>query len=484
MKKGIQKIIFILMLAVTALVTACKDDDSTTGDTSFTVTPESLDFTATGGYKLINIATATTTTWEVTTSADWLSLSVTNGTGNKNINVQATENTVEEIRTATVTVSSASTTVEITVTQAAGETPVEENPVEETIDPDNSNMSTMTSVELTQDMGIGWNVGNSLEATGGETSWGNPMISKQLIDSVKEAGFNTVRIPVAWSKFSDTDNFIITEAWMNRVQQVVDYVIDNDMYAIVNLHWDGGWMQPTYADQDYVNNRLNIMWQQIAIHFRDYDYHLLFAGSNEVMVDGDYGTPTEEYYTVQNSFNETFINTVRATGGRNYYRYLVIQGFNTNIDYTVNFATIPTDVVSNRMLMEVHYYDPYNFSLNTSDTIWQWGAIATDPAATETWANESYVDTQFQKMKTHFIDQGMGVIMGEYGAQSRTTIPEHAAFRQYYMEYVTQSAFNHGLVPVYWDNGPTSNHNMGLFNRADGTPVYSELIQSITSLVP
>src|SRR5690606_34081047 len=123
--------------------------------------------------------------------------------------------------------------------------------------------------------------------------------------------------------------------------------------------------------------------------------------------DGDYGTPTEEYYTVQNSFNQTFVDTVRASGGPNATRHLVVQGFNTNIDHPVNFAVIPTDTVANRLMMEVHYYDPYNFTLNTSSNITQWGAIATDPNATETWANESYTDNQFQKMKTTFIDQGV-----------------------------------------------------------------------------
>ncbi len=106
-------------------------------------------------------------------------------------------------------------------------------------------------------------------------------------------------MPVAWSQFSDANNFIIKAEWLNRVEEVVNYALVNDMYVMINIHWDGGWMQPTNADKDYVNNRLAIMWQQIATHFRDYDDHLLFAGTNEVMVEGDYGTPTAEYYTVQ-----------------------------------------------------------------------------------------------------------------------------------------------------------------------------------------
>ncbi|HTF95004.1 MAG TPA: cellulase family glycosylhydrolase [Cellvibrio sp.] len=337
----------------------------------------------------------------------------------------------------------------------------------------------LTSVQLTKLMGIGWNVGNSLDAIGGETAWGNPLITQQLINSVKAAGFKTIRLPVAWSKFSDESNFVIQTAWMDRVEQVVKYALNADMYVVMNIHWDNGWMQPTNAQQAYVNNRLKIMWTQIANRFKSYDNRLLFAGTNEVMVDGDYGTPTQEYYTVQNSFNQTFVTTVRATGGNNASRFLVVQGFNTNIDHTVNFAKIPTDTTSNRLLMEVHYYDPYNFTLNTNSNITQWGKNATNPNATETWANESWADTQFQRMKTNFVDKGVGVILGEYGVVSRTNVGDHEGYRVYWNEYITKSAYTRGLVPIYWDNGYGGNGGMALFDRASGTQLYPNLIQAI-----
>jgi endoglucanase len=285
---------------------------------------------------------------------------------------------------------------------------------------------------------------------------------------------------VAWSKFSDESTFTIETSWLERVEEVVNYILDNNMYVVVNIHWDGGWMQPTYDDQDYVNKRLAAMWLQIARHFRDYDDHLLFAGTNEVMVEGDYGTPTKEYYTVQNGFNQTFLTTVRSTGGRNAYRYLVLQGFNTNINYTVSFAVMPDDVIENRMMMEVHYYDPYNFTLNENSTITQWGKDATDPSLTETWANEAYADTQFQKMKSNFIDKGYAVILGEYGAISRTDVPQHAEYRRYYIEYITQSLVGHGLVPFYWDNGYTGNRGFGIFNRTTGEQTEPDIVKAIT----
>lgn len=342
-------------------------------------------------------------------------------------------------------------------------------------------------------MGVGFNIGNSLDAcnvtenthgpclNSGETDWGNPVISEAFVDALKASGFNAVRLPVAWSRFSDADNFVIDASWMSRVETVVNYALANDMYVLMNIHWDGGWMQPTNADRDYVNNRLEIMWRQIATHFRDYDDRLLFAGTNEVMVDGDYGTPTEEYYTVQNSFNQTFVTTVRATGGRNAYRHLVVQGFNTNIDHTVNFAQIPEDVIDDRLMMEVHYYDPYNFTLNDgNDNTTQWGANATDPTKVEEWGNESRVNAQFQLMKTNFYDEGIAVILGEYGVISRTDIGDHEPYRVDWNGYITESALTHKLVPFYWDNGYTGDHGMGLYNRATAAEVYPNIIDAIT----
>ncbi|WP_232305568.1 glycoside hydrolase family 5 protein [Gilvimarinus polysaccharolyticus] len=338
----------------------------------------------------------------------------------------------------------------------------------------------LSSVTLTQHMGVGWNLGNTLEAIGSETAWGNPKASQELISAVKAAGFDTIRLPVAWSRFSDEANFIIEPSWMARVEEVVNYALKADLYVLLNIHWDGGWMQPTYAEQEYVNERLAIMWTQIAERFNNYDKRLLFAGTNEVLVEGDYGSPTAEYYTVQNSFNQTFVDAVRATGGNNASRFLVVQGFNTNIDHTVNFAVMPTDSASDKLLMEVHYYDPFNFTLNADSSITQWGNSANDPARTESWAHEDFLNAQMLKMQDAFVDKGIGVILGEYGAIRREQIAGHEAYRIAWNKAVTASAITHQIAPVYWDNGGTDNGSMGLFNRDSGEQVYPELIQAIT----
>lgn len=342
-----------------------------------------------------------------------------------------------------------------------------------------SGMRDLTSLQLSALMGAGWNLGNALEAIGGETAWGNPATTQALLTAVKAAGFKTVRIPVAWKQYADA-NDVIRATWLARVAEVVGYAQKAGLFAMINIHWDGGWMQPTYAAQAVANARITTFWTQIANHFKAYDDTLLFAGTNEVMVEGDYGTPKAENVAVQNGFNQAFVTAVRATGGNNAVRHLIVQGFNTNIDHTVNFAVLPTDTAQNRLMMEVHFYDPYNFTLNDKSTVWQWGAGATDPKATETWANEAFIDAQFQKMKAKYVDKGVPVILGEFGAIRRTEYAAAESYRLAWDTYVARSAWMHGLVPVYWDAGAArDNHSMGLFDRNTGEQIYPALIKAM-----
>lgn len=471
----IYKRICFFMLALVMLAACSKKDDAT----SLSVSPGELSFAATGGSSNVSITTSAAS-WAASDTSYWCSTSTSGNT----LSVTIQPNISTQQRTTIVAVVAGGLSKTIKITQAAAE-PVTPSPATaDSIAPDQTGMRAISAIDLAKQMTAGWNIGNSLEAIGSETAWGNPMITKRLIDSVKAAGFNAIRIPVAWSRFTNAATFTIDTNWIKRVEEVVKYVVDNDMYAIMNIHWDNGWMVPTYAQQTYVNNRLTIMWKQIAIRFRNYDDHLLFAGTNEVMVTGDYGTPTSEYYTVQNSFNQTFVSAIRSTGGKNAYRHLVVQGFNTNIDHTVNFFTVPKDPVANKLMVEVHYYDPYNFTLNENSSITQWGKDATDPARTETWANEAYADGQFQKMKTKFIDKGYPVILGEYAAMARTTLgttlnADHAKYRRYYLAYISKSAAAHGLVPFYWDSGYTGDKGSGLFNRSDGSQAYPDMIKAL-----
>lgn len=308
----------------------------------------------------------------------------------------------------------------------------------------------------------GWNIGNTLEATGGETSWNNPMVTEDYVKKIKDLGFNAIRIPCAWSQYiEDEATFKIKDSWLNRVNEVVGYCVANDMYAIVNIHWDGGWLEENCipAKQEENNIKQHALWTQIANKLNHYDEHLIFAGANEPNVDN------AQKMTVLKSYLQTFVNAVRATGGNNAVRNLIVQGPNTDISTTDQlFGTMPTDVVDNRMMVEVHYYNPWTFCGMEKDESWGkmayfWGdfkVAGSDRNATSGDAAE--MKTLFGKMKSRFVDNGIPVILGEYGAitmhKGLGDLQEaHDKSRSLFDETVTREAKNHGMVPFYWETG-------------------------------
>jgi endoglucanase len=345
--------------------------------------------------------------------------------------------------------------------------------------PDASGM-TSSAVQIAAQIHLGWNLGNSLEAIGGETAWGNPQTTKALIDRVKASGFNAVRIPCSWNQYANQTTAQIQAQWLDRVREVVQYCIDDGLYVILNIHWDGGWLDGniTTRQQAAVNAKQKAFWEQIATKMRDFDEHLMFASANEPPVHN----ATE--MSILLSYHQTFVNAVRSTGGRNTYRTLVIQGPSTDIDNTTALmTTLPSDPTPNRMMAEVHYYGPWQFCGLTEDASWgsmfyYWGNgyhSTTDPSRNATWGEEAYVVEEFQKMKTKFVDAGIPVVLGEYGAIRRTTalsgsaLTLHLASRAYWDKYVTQQAIAHGLLPFYWDEGSLTNHGFGIMNRQNNT---------------
>jgi len=326
--------------------------------------------------------------------------------------------------------------------------------------------------DLCARMTPGINLGNTMEALPNETAWGNPAPSQALMDGYKAAGFRSVRIPVSWMPYEDARHHIDAR-WLAHVKEVVDQARRAGLYVMINTHWDGGWMNhPTFDHQAAIQAQLADYWSQIATVFKDYDDHLLFAGSNEVGVENSVAPPTPEQATVQNAFNQTFVDTVRAAGGRNATRYLVVQSFSTNIDNAIKFSTVPRDSVPGRLLMEVHYYDPYNFTINGKSTVWQWGRRATDRAASDPWADEPWVDRQFGLMKSHYVDHGVGVIVGEYGAYAKAGFPDSEPYIRDWARYVTGAIRSNGLVPMWWDVG-------ALVDRRSGAQKDPELIKAI-----
>ena len=333
-----------------------------------------------------------------------------------------------------------------------------------------------TAVQLAAKIKLGWNMGNSLEAIGGETAWGNPKATKALIDLVKANGFNAIRIPCSYDQYlANSKTAKIKEEWLARVKEVVHYGVDNDMYVIVNIHWDGGWLENNCTEEakSATNAKQKAYWEQIATHLRDFDEHLIFASANEPKV------ANATQMAVLTTYHQTFIDAVRSTGGKNAYRTLVVQGPDTDIEKTNKLMlTLPTDKVANRMMMEVHYYTPYQFTLMDKDADWgkmfyYWGAntrSTTDTERNPTWGEEADLAKLFKSMKTQFVDKGIPVILGEFGAIRRSDLSGsnltlHLASRAYYLKSVVQQAKANGMVPFYWDEGNLGSNGFGIFNR-------------------
>lgn len=327
-----------------------------------------------------------------------------------------------------------------------------------------------TAQQISGKMKIGWNLGNTLEATWvPRNSFSST--TQTAIDSVKAAGFNTVRLPVAWFYHSDTITSKIDAAWLAHVKKIVDYCIKDSMYVIINAHWDKGWLENRVnaANKDIVNARQQKYWTQIANYFQDYGEHLLFAGANEPNAHDATGM------SILLSYHQTFIDAVRATGGNNSSRTLIIQGPSTDISNTDKYMkTLPTDPIENRLMVEVHYYTPWNFCGLNEDASWgkmfyYWGKrnhSTTDASRNATWGEESEMDKLLNLMKTKFIDKGIPVIIGEYGAfRRKLSAPSdqalHNASIEYYYRYFMKSATQKGLITYCWDTG-------GIFNFTTG----------------
>ena len=323
------------------------------------------------------------------------------------------------------------------------------------------------ATDIANQITVGWNLGNSLESLPGETGFGNPLVTQQLIDSVKHAGFNAIRIPCSWDIHADQTTHAIDPVWMARVKQVVDFAINDGLFVVLNIHWDGGWLQdhPVFASQSAVNVKQQAYWTQIATTFKNYDQHLLFAGTNEV--HADFGTPSTENITVQQSYLQTFVNAVRATGGNNASRTLVVQTYNTNMQHGLNFFTLPSDTIANRLIVETHFYDPFDFTLNLSGSCLFWGAPFPVQSAC-TWAYEPYVTDLFAQVRAKWVAQGIPVIIGEYGVATRPNLSLDA--RQYWLQTINQIAASNGLKTFYWDNGvsPSQTNGFALLDRNTG----------------
>lgn len=325
----------------------------------------------------------------------------------------------------------------------------------------------MTSQQVVEDMRIGWNLGDTLDVCAAdrdgdgrvneapaegeevdETLWGNPAATQELFTALAEDGVNAVRIPVTWrDHVSDDGSWTISESWMERVHEVVDYALSEDMYVIINLHHDGGgdprfgaWIRTDYDGFGDVQERYIAMWQQISESFKDYDHHLIFESMNEVGFDR---ASEELAYTMLNVLNQDFVDTVRASGGCNETRHLLIAGYWTDIQATCNDRYEMPEDEAGRCILSVHYYTPYEFCIAQRHS--RWGG-QTDIRKLE---------GRFGMMKENYVDEGVPVIIGEYGV----TPDREAASRVFFYEMVAKTAKDYGMAAFLWDNGSELDRN-------------------------
>lgn len=301
-------------------------------------------------------------------------------------------------------------------------------------DADTSEVNTMTSLEVIREMGNGINLGNTLEAynhqaylsgsspTLAETSWGQPTTTQEMIQGMKNAGFDTIRIPIAWTNGMnfESGDYTIDSRLMDRVDEVVNWALDADMYVIINDHWDGGWWgmfgSADQAVRDQAMEMYKSMWTQIGEHFADSSYKLIFEGANEELGDrlndkditGSKGVLNEnECYETTNMINSEFVKTIRSLGGKNADRFLLIAGYNTDITKTCDDRFVmPEDTADSKLLLSVHYYTPWDYC--GTDGVNQWGSPS----------DYDEMNGLFEKL-SKFSKQGYGVVIGEYAVMKK-----------------------------------------------------------------
>ena len=482
--------LLMAFIAATAFFACSNSDDNSdngTPATGLTVTPTELVFTKAGGVQTISAQASQQAT--ATSSADWCvvtagTLSATQKTTAVTVTVAANPTTAE--RTATVTITAGKESRQVAIKQEKGDEAATQP------DTDSTGNITKKAKDIARQMVPGWNLGNTLEAIGGETAWQPTKTTQAVIDCVKAAGFNSVRIPCSWDIHSDANGKISAE-WIGRVKEIVDYCINDGLFVVLNDHWDNGWIEvlgfskskDSYQAVDEASitakiTRLKDLWTQIATAFKDYDEHLLFAGLNEPFQE--YGLFNSRHQTLTPilcRYNQAFVEAVRATGGNNAQRTLVVQGPSTNIASSCQFMKADKlPEAAGRLMVEVHYYDPgqfcgtYSSKLSEGGIVY-WGAAnhVSGSSHNATWGEESYMKTEFAKLKTTYTSKGYPVIIGEYAASQRNlsgaaghSQDKHDASVKLFYQCVNQYAFNNGAIAFAWD----TNYLAGL-NTTDGS---------------
>ena len=354
-----------------------------------------------------------------------------------------------------------------------------------------------SAIDTVKDMKTGWNLGNTLEATGSrslesETSWAQPKTRKVMFDKLAEAGFKTVRIPVSWSNHIIDNNYTIDPAWMSRVKEVVDWAIEDGLYVILNIHHDdwkdssqmprGKGFYPNKVNFEESSRFLVNVWSQICLAFNNgYDEHLIFEVMNEPRLKGtkyewwfDGSSPEcVESAVVLNDLNQIALDTIRNSGGNNKKRFVSIPGLRADPGCAMNSTfKMPKDYEPGRLILSVHMYTPYNFA-------------GESPGVKEfTKKMGSELALTFKNLNEKFIKQGYPVIIGEYGATNKNNLNDRVEWFKFFIKYSRK----YGMTSCLWDNGQwdvsnTTNYaeHFGYYNRRNQTWFFPEILEAIMS---
>lgn len=333
-----------------------------------------------------------------------------------------------------------------------------------------------TAIEVARAMGDGINLGNTMEATAGgnpwfdvsnvtnwETAWGQPKTTRAIIDGMKNAGFESIRIPIAWSNMMAKDGtYKIPQVFFDRIDEIIGYAYANNMYVIINIHYDDGWWDDFAKDEAGTMKRYKAMWSQIAGHYKDYNDKLIFESANEELGD-------TLGYALVNRINQAFVDLVRASGGNNGVRYLLIAGYNTDIDKTCKADfQMPADSCAGHLLISVHYYTPWPYCGMWKDESWgradyDWG----------TAADLAEMEKYFKKMQK-FTDAGYGVVIGEYSALPNYSNGSYTRKdgSLEFLSAVRRLSAKYGYAAYLWDTGDWYNKSACAMRWADTASLY------------
>ena len=356
--------------------------------------------------------------------------------------------------------------------------------------------------DAVQAMGVGWNLGNALDSTDNrkrgiagplrdeipavlfyETYWHNPVTTFEMIESIAQKGFGAVRVPVTFNDHLD-EYFNIRPEWLRRVRQVVNYVLDNNMYCIINIHHDTGsgswpWLRADYDNIEWMEEKLAIVWTQIAEYFKDYSDRLIFESFNEILdAQSNWNNPSQASLTAVNRLNQVFVDTVRGTGGNNEERFLIVKTYaSATYDNILEAFKLPEDSAESRLIVSVHFYGTHAFALQQDQVRW-----------TETYSDWRHsrdglhVENMFLRLKAAFVDRGTPVIIGEFGAQNKNNTTDRINYAVHFVE----TAKLYGIVCFWWDDGGKHENarevrNFALFDRHRNEWFFPEIAEAIVN---